>query len=224
MISTTTFAAVAFGALLSTGSVPVPAWQTDYSQAMAKASAEQKPLAVFFARGEAGYAKIVGGQIPAEAGQVMTKSFVCVYVDTDTTAGQSLASAFSLPKGLIISNKGGELQALRHTGNVSPTDLTGYLTRYSDTTRVITTEKVGEVSTVAAPSGTVFSSCANGRCGLTTSAYASAPISTSAHPTFSSCASGQCGAMSPYSAYHPTYHTSYPTFSSCSNGRCSKGR
>lgn len=223
MISTTTFAAIAFGAMLSTGAVAVPAWQTDYSQAMAKAAAQQKPLAVFFARGEAGYAKIVGGEVPMEAAQVLTKSYVCVYVDTDTTAGQSLASAFSLSKGLIISNKGGELQALRHTGNMSPTDLTGYLTRYSEVKVISTTEKVGEASTVAAASGAVFSSCSNGRCGLTSSSPVYAPVSSQAHPTFSSCPNGQCGAVRGSTIYQPAY-TSFPSVSSCPNGRCPNAR
>jgi hypothetical protein len=147
-----------------------------------------------------------------------------VYVDTDTAAGQSLASAFSLPKGLIISSKGGELQALRHTGNISPTDLTGYLTRYSETKDITTTEKVGEVSNMAIPSGAVFSSCQNGRCGLTSGSPVYAPVTSHAYPTFSSCPNGQCGSMSASQAYHPAYATTFPTSSSCANGRCPKAR
>jgi hypothetical protein len=198
LISTTTFAAALLGSVLSAGSVAVPSWQSDYSQAMATASAQQKPLAVFIGRGDTGYSGVVGGEIPAEAGKLLSKSFVCVYVDTDTADGKSLSSAFGLSKGLVISSKGGNVQALRHTGSIAPTDLTGYLTRYSDPVKaVVTTEKVGEtpVSTTV-PAGTVFGGCPNGRCGTTSSA----------------------------GFYQPTYAPAYPSFSSCPNGRCPNAR
>ena len=202
LISITTFAAALLGSVLSAGSVAVPSWQSDYSQAMATASAQQKPLAVFIGRGDTGYSGVVGGEIPAEAGKLLSKSFVCVYVDTDTADGKSLSSAFGLSKGLVISSKGGNVQALRHTGSIAPTDLTGYLTRYSDPVKaVVTTEKVGEtpVSTTV-PAGAVFGGCPNGRCGTTSSAGYYQPT------------------------YSPTYAPAYPSFSSCPNGRCPNAR
>jgi len=172
LIFTTTFAAAALSAVLSTAAIATPTWQSDYTTALAAASAQQKPVAVFIGRGEAGYATVVGGgAIPADAGQMLAKNFVCVYVDTDTAAGKSLAGQFDVTKGVVISCKGGNVQALRYTGTVAPAALTGYLTKYGEAQAVATTEKAGEF--VVAPATYApasqnfypgFSTCPNGRC------------------------------------------------------------
>ena len=188
---TTTFAAVALSAVLSSGAVVVPAWQTDYSKAVASAAAEHKPLAVFIGKGDSGYSKLVGGEIPTEAGQLLAKSFVCIYVDTDTAAGKSLARQFDISKGLVISCKGGDVQALRHSGAVTPSNLTGYLAKYSDGKTIATTETASE--TVFAPATLVpaASSCANGNCASSASMSA---------PTLSGgCANGRCPGTVTYS-------------------------
>ena len=214
MISTTTFAAILLGSVLSAESVAIPSWQSDYAQAMTTASTQQKPLAVFIGRGDAGYSGLVGGEIPTEAGKLLNKSFVCVYVDTDTTDGKSLANAFGLAKGLVISNKGGTVQALRHTGTIAPADLTNYLSRYSDPVSVVTTEKVGQghaPATTAAPAGVVYSACPNGQCGVISAG----------------CPNGQCGMASPTMYYHAGYRSYAPVYSgysSCPNGRCPNAR
>ena len=172
MISTT-FAAVALSAALSTGAV-APTFQTDYAKALQTASAEQKPLAVFIGKGETGYTKVAGGEIPTEAGQLLAKNYVCVYVNTDTDAGKSLAGKFDISKGLVISGKGGDVQALRYAGTVTPLELTGYLSKYSGAKTVATTETAAS----GAPAATITGGCANGQCGTAT-------IS-------SGCANGQC--------------------------------
>jgi len=163
---TTTFAAVALSAVLSTGAIAVPTWQPNYSKAIAAAAAEQKPLAVFIGKGETGYAKLVGGEFPTDAGQLLAKSYVCVYVDTDTAAGKSLAGQFDISKGLIISCKGGDVQALRYTGEVSPSSLTKYLTKYSEAKTVATTETAAEASaaTTVIPASFSTGGCASGNC------------------------------------------------------------
>jgi hypothetical protein len=55
---------------------------------------------------------------------------------------------------------------LRYTGSVSPSSLTNYLSKYSDTT-VVTTETASEAA-VAAPApasgATLTGGCANGQC------------------------------------------------------------
>jgi hypothetical protein len=178
---TTTFAAVALSAVLSTGAVAVPAWQTDYAKALTAAAAEQKPIAVFIGKGDAGYAKLVGGEIPADAGQLLAKSYVCVYVNTDTAAGKTLAGQFDMSKGLVISCKGGNVQALRYGGAVAPQSLTTYLTKYSDAKTVVSTETAGDAVIPA----TVFQSgCPNGRCPTS-------PIYSNYAP-FSNCPNGKC--------------------------------
>jgi hypothetical protein len=174
---TTTFAAVALSAVLGTGAISQPAWQTDYSKAIAAAAAEHKPVAVFIGHGEAGYKQLVGGEIPKEAGQLLAKSFVCMYVNTDTAAGKNLASRFDMTQGVVISCKGGSVQALRYGGKVAPASLTSYLTKYSDAKTVTTTETAGQ----AAVPATIYGGCPNGRCP--NAAYT---------PIYSSCPNGNC--------------------------------
>jgi hypothetical protein len=196
----TTFAAVVLSSVLTVGEVATPNWQTDYSRAMTSAAAQGKPLAVFIGRGEAGYSQVVGGEIPVDAGQMLANNFVSVYVDTDTAAGKDLAGQFGLSNGLVISCKAGNVQALRHTGTVAPQALSGYLTKYSEPARVVTTtERVGEVAavvpaTTVVPAGAVFGGCANGRCGAVTPAFAPSYAPAPAfYPSFGGgCASGRC--------------------------------
>jgi hypothetical protein len=156
MVSTT-FAAVALSAVLSGGATSTPAWQADYATGYAAAAAEHKPLAVFIGSGKTGYAQLVGGEIPATAGQMLAKSYVCVYVNTDTADGKSLAGQFEMPKGLVITIKGGSHMALRHTGNVPAADLVSYVNQYADKESVATTVQRGSVpAVVAAPVGVTF--------------------------------------------------------------------
>lgn len=169
---TTTFAAIAMSAVLSTGAVTVPTWQTDYSKALAAAAADQKPVAVFIGKGEAGYAKLVGGEIPSDAGQLLAKNYVCVYVDTETPAGQKLAEQFDMPQGLVISGKGGNVQALRFRGRLTQGRLTGYLNKYSEVKTVVTTESAVEGSATTSdvvPAAFSTGGCPNGRCPGTVS-------------------------------------------------------
>jgi hypothetical protein len=175
---TTTFAAVALSAVLGTGAVAQPTWQTDYSKAIAAAAAEQKPVAVFIGHGTAGYKKLVGGEISTEAGTLLAKSYVCMYVNTDTPAGKTLASRFDMNQGVILSCKGGSVQALRYGGTVSPTNLTTYLSKYSDAKTIATTETAGSA---AIPATTIYGGCPNGRCP--NAAYT---------PIYSSCPNGNC--------------------------------
>lgn len=189
---TTSFAAAALSVLL-TGEMAAltPTWQTDYSKVMAAAVSQQKPVAVFIGCGDSGYAKLVtDGQIPADAAQVLSQNFVCMYVDTDTAAGKSLAGDFGLSSGLIISNRGGTYQALRHNGSVTPTALTGYLSQYGDAGKVSTTVEAGTATTVA-PGMVIGGGCPNGRCGTPVSGTY-VPYGFSPYPAVGGCANGRC--------------------------------
>jgi hypothetical protein len=192
MVSTS-FTAAALVAL-SVGSVPSVNWQADYATAMSAAVAQQKPMAVFIGQGDAGYAKLVaGGQIPASVGQVLSSQYVTVYVNTDTAAGKALAGQFEMSSGVVISTRGGDKQALRLTGTLNGTDLSGVLTTLgSTTTTVVSAPAAAPVVTgtvlpapytvpaatyaapvmnyapvqMYAPRVTFGGGCANGRCGL----------------------------------------------------------
>jgi hypothetical protein len=109
---TTTFAAVVLSAALANTEAVTPAWETSYARAADSAVAQRKPLAVFIGRGESGYSKLVGGDMPSEAGRLLASNYVALYVNTDTTEGKRLATAFGINEGLVISCRGCQVQAL----------------------------------------------------------------------------------------------------------------
>lgn len=167
----------------------LPSWQADYGKALSAAAAQQKPVAVFIGKGDAGVAAVVAdGQVPAKANELLNASYVCVYVNTDTEAGKTLAGQFGLTQGLVISSKGGTVQALRHTGAVTGTDLTSYLTKYSSPTVAVTTTEQGGVVTTSAYTPAVgypaMGGCPNGNCGA---------VRYYGSPFIGGCPNGQCG-------------------------------
>ena len=141
---TTTLAVIALAGGLSAGNIPSPNWQKDYAQALAVASSEGKPVAVFISQGTATPGKLVTeGPIPSDAAKLLREKYVCVYLDTETASGKAMANQFALSEGLIISSPGGKYQALRHNGSVSGNDLTGTLTRYAGAGTPTTTVSSG---------------------------------------------------------------------------------
>ena len=144
---TTSFTAVVLSAVLAPGAVATPAWHSDYAQALSAATAQHKPVAVFIGQGKTGYEQIVKGGIPSRAAELLAKEYVCVYIDTATSTGHSLASQFELNKGLVISTKDGSRQALWHKGEVAPSALTKYLSNCCEVSKVVTTTEVRGTTT-----------------------------------------------------------------------------
>jgi hypothetical protein len=187
---TTTFAAVVLSAALANEAAVAPTWETSYARASQTAIAQRKPLAVFIGRGDNGYARVVGGAMPTEAGRLLANSYVALYVNTDTADGRALATAFGVDEGLVISCRGCEVQALKYGGVVSAEALSGYLTKYSAAnTTVATTERAGTAAVVV-PATTWTGGCANGRCGV----VAPAGYAPMYYPALggSSCPNGRC--------------------------------
>ena len=103
---TTTLAVLALAGGLSAGSIPTPNWQKDYAQALAVASSEGKPVAVFISQGNTTPGKLVTeGPIPSDAAKLLRDKYVCVYLDTATASGKAMADQFSLSEGLVISHR-----------------------------------------------------------------------------------------------------------------------
>jgi hypothetical protein len=129
---TTTLAAIALAGGISSGAIPsAPNWHTDYAQAMSRSSAEGKPMAVFIGHGADRLAKMMAdGTITTESTKVLNASYVCVYLDAEA-AGKDLASQFEMNEGLVISSRGGTLQAYRHSGSLRGKELTESLSKYA---------------------------------------------------------------------------------------------
>jgi hypothetical protein len=149
MMVSTSFAAVALAGLVASSPL-VPTWQSDYASALGAAAREQKPLAVFIGSGVGGVEKVVAdGKLTDDESAKLASQFVCVYIDTATDAGRQQAAAFRVTDGLVISDKAGALQAVRHEGPVDHANLSRYLTTYANAT--VTTTEVHARPVVAAP-------------------------------------------------------------------------
>jgi len=148
----TSLAALVMSGVVATVPTGSPAWHTDYAAALARAAESNKPIAVFIAHGGTGYARVVAeGNLPADDARQLGQSYVCLYVDTATEKGKKLAGAFEMNEGLVISDRTGEKQALRHEGKVSREELHKYLTRYADPNRAVVTTETPAAFVAAAP-------------------------------------------------------------------------
>ncbi len=148
----TTLVAAALSGLVAPGSVAgSPAWQSDYRTALAQSAEQHKPVAVFIARGADGYSRLVAGGIGADAARLLKRDYVCLYVNTGTAGGQELSRSFGMSEGLVISDRTGGVQALRHEGAVSQADLGKYLERFSKTATVAATEQHAAAAAPVAP-------------------------------------------------------------------------
>jgi len=118
---------------------PAPTFAPTYSKALSIAQQQKKPVAVFIGQGAEGFTKLVtDGGLTADAAQALKTEFVCLYVDSTTEAGKDLAGSFQMTEGVVISDRTGALQALRHEGAISPVVLTSYATTYSQPALAVT--------------------------------------------------------------------------------------
>jgi len=137
LIFTTSLAAFALSGLMAASIPGQPAWTTDYRQALSAASEFRKPIAVFITKGS--QSQLTQGEGLGISAKLLKDGFVALHIDTTTEKGQTLAASLELTEGLIISDKTGALQALRHAGTVSASELSGYLTKFAGTEAVTTT-------------------------------------------------------------------------------------
>lgn len=142
MFSSTLAAVAVSGLMTATSLGSANGWQTDYSKALSIAAQQQKPMAVFIAPG--GPDRLIAdGRLDQNTAKLLRQGYVALAVDPATPTGQQLAASFKMTEGLVISDKTGGVQALRHEGPVPAAELTGYLTRYAVPVQVVTTEYAG---------------------------------------------------------------------------------
>lgn len=126
-------AVAAVAGMMATGSLAQqPAWQSDYALALKSAAVQQKPLVVFIGQGANGYTQVLTeGTFGTDAATLLNSKFVCLYVDTATDAGRTLAGSFEMTKGVVVSDRSGAVQAYRHAGALTSAELATELTRLS---------------------------------------------------------------------------------------------
>ncbi len=135
----TSFVMVALAALTAADPAQ-PTWLTDYRAAQKQCATLKKPIAVVLGTGAKGYEKLVReGTLPAEVSKALASNYVCVYLDTSSSEGKQWAEAFEMSsgRGLVISDRTGDLQAFRHEGDLNASDLADYLKRYGDPSYVV---------------------------------------------------------------------------------------
>jgi hypothetical protein len=104
---------------IALANVVVPDWKLDYATALRDAGVANKPLAVLMGRGKEGWQQVsASGGLKPEAVKLLKERYVCLYVDTGTTAGRELAQAFgnSEPAGLVLSDKSAKYQIFKQSG------------------------------------------------------------------------------------------------------------
>jgi hypothetical protein len=117
-----------------------PVWITDYSEAKNVSQTEGKPIAAFLGSGATGWNDVSReGRLEKDAGRLLAKYYVCLYVDTASEEGRRLTRAFEMSesRGIVISSSQGKLQAFRHEGNLRNEDLKYYLERFSNPDLVV---------------------------------------------------------------------------------------
>ena len=143
----------------SAPSATVPLWQSDYGQALSEAGRVRKPLVVAIGHGANGWDKVVADAFSEPTIVALRSEFVCLYVDTDTPAGQKLADQLQLSTGpaLVITDRTGQLQAYKRSGALPDVEVRRVLFRFADPDQVVrTTETSGVRPAAPAPAATSY--------------------------------------------------------------------
>ncbi len=109
-----------------------PMWMKDYATALKCSREQHKPLAIFVGCGDDGWRKVVrSGKPGAEVERMLSKEFVCLYLDAESLAGKQMATALKVPgdMGLVLGDRNGEYIEHRHVGSMSNDDLSNCLSR-----------------------------------------------------------------------------------------------
>lgn len=136
----TSILTVVLASSLLAGQNGTPNWQSSYSHAQQIGTEQKKPIAVVFGSGANGWNKVVRDSAPAaEVTQLLAAQYVCVYVDTASSAGKKLAEGFGITRdsGVVLSDRGGSVQAFWHQGDLTNQALTFYLQKYSSPNAVV---------------------------------------------------------------------------------------
>ncbi len=135
----TSLTAMALAGLMSAPTTLESDWLTSYSTAQARSAKEGKPIAVFIAPTNK-VEWLETATLSDDTAKSLKSEFISVKIDSSSVEGKKLSEQFGIQEGLVISDKKGELIALRHEGAVASTDLATYLTQNKDKATVTTTE------------------------------------------------------------------------------------
>lgn len=145
MFTTSMMATVIAGLFASGSLASQPDWTESYGKAMVQAGEKKRPVAVFLSAGE--MTKLTNGKgLGSDALKSLKSNFVSVKIDTTTEDGKKVAAAFNMTQGFVISDRSGKVIALRHDGELTPEQVTEYLTKYEKVETVVNTEHRSSVA------------------------------------------------------------------------------
>jgi hypothetical protein len=154
----TSFALFALAGFLGFEEPVTPTWLTNYSQAQQVGKKEAKPLAVFVGAGPNGYQQVSReGALSPRVQELLAQSYVCVYLDLESSAARKLAAACEITRdrGLVLSDRSGQHQAFHHDGDLSEADLVRNLERFASRDFALRTTETNNTSRISyyPPSG-----------------------------------------------------------------------
>lgn len=123
--------------LLAQGGPPAQEidWRTNYSAAQAEGRKAGKPLAVFVGAGRSGYEQLVReGSLTDGARKLLRTDYVPVYLDARKPENRQLIEDLGIPndRGLVLSDRSGDVMAFQHDGTLSAADISRQLRRFAD--------------------------------------------------------------------------------------------
>lgn len=125
----------AFLILIAQG-VAGPEWVTDYGQARETGQKQSRPLAVFLGSGPEGYLQVSrDSTLTPRIRDLLAQRYVCVYLDVSQPGPRRLAEVLEITRGrgLVISDRSGQVQAFHHDGDLTEAELTRNLERFANT-------------------------------------------------------------------------------------------
>ena len=109
-------------------------WSRSYREGQEVGQKQGKPLAVFVGTGSAGHEQLTQeGSMPGDVKETLATHYVCVYLDAERADDQPLIRKLGITsgRGLVISDRAGEVQAFNHDGPLSTTELSRQLWHYA---------------------------------------------------------------------------------------------
>ncbi len=138
-------------------------WQKSYSEARKVCRQKKSPLAIFIGKGPDGWQQVCRSrEFPAQAKRLLAAHYTCVYVDSGTPAGRTLAAQLDVKDGtgLVLGTRDGENQAFHHAGRLTRTQLETTLRKYSRDLPVTRTETITDWKVTVSASSTAPASTA----------------------------------------------------------------
>jgi len=123
-----------FSLLIFSTLIPTPSWNRDYAQALVRAEAAKKPVAVFIGSGADGWIGVSEeGQLSLEVRRLLAEHYICVYLDASRSAEERVVRSFDAGQSplVVLSSRNRAYQAYRHSGKIANASLAQVLQRHA---------------------------------------------------------------------------------------------